>query len=150
MLDSGSADPRTPTLVAAPAPAPPPITVVLADDYPRYRDGIARAIARRPPLSLVAEVEDGISALEAILRLRPDVALLDMRMPGMTGLEVVDALRSRGDAPATRLVLMTADVDDDHGQALVAAGGDLLLDKSMTRAAVCAALLDVARPPADA
>lgn len=125
-----------------------PVTVLLADDYPRYRTGIARAIALRPPLQVIAEVDNGAAALEEILRLRPDIALLDMRMPRLTGLEVVRRIRARPDPPPTRLIVMTAQIDDGIGHGITEAERDLLLlDKATTRDALCTALLDAVRRP---
>jgi two-component system nitrate/nitrite response regulator NarL len=72
------------------------VTVLPADDHPVFRDGMARAIAERDGLDLVAEVGDGAEALREIERARLDVALLDIRMPGLGGREVLGAVRERG------------------------------------------------------
>ena len=59
-----------------------PLRVVIADDHPIYRDGVARAISACEDLDLVGEAEDGYSALAQVVRERPDVADLDVRMGG--------------------------------------------------------------------
>ena len=71
-------------------------TVAIADDHPLYREALEQAISRRPDLELVAAVTDGRAALEQIRKLNPDVAVLDMRMPGLRGLEVIEALARDG------------------------------------------------------
>src|SRR5437868_15282343 len=68
------------------------ISVLLADGHEAYRDGLARAIAAHPRLELVAEAADGRRALELVLELEPDVAVLEVRMPELDGLEVCDVI----------------------------------------------------------
>ena len=79
-------------------------TVVVADDHPVYREGLTRAIGQRADLELVGEAADGHAALEAIRELRPAVALLDVKMPGLDGLQVLHAIR-RDELP-TAVVLV--------------------------------------------
>jgi two-component system LytT family response regulator len=69
-----------------------PLRVVVVDDEPLARSGVAGLVARDPELALVAECEDGRDAVEAITRLRPDLVLLDVQMPEMDGFEVLRAL----------------------------------------------------------
>src|SRR5919198_1827547 len=68
-----------------------PVRVVVADDHPFFRDGVARGLTMSGRVKVVAEVEDGRAALEAIRNERPDVALVDYEMPGIDGLGVVRA-----------------------------------------------------------
>ncbi len=119
-----------------------PITVLVADDNPLYRDGIARALDRREGLELVAEVADGEEALAAIRRLRPDVAVLDVRMPGLDGVEVVEAVRA--DDLATRVLLLSAYREGPLVLAALAAGAGGYLSKDADRAAICDAVAAVA------
>lgn len=77
----------------------PVITVVVADEHPLFRDGIVRAVRERPALKLVGEASDGREALQRISQLRPDVAVLDLKLPGLDGLQVVKALRRDGGLP---------------------------------------------------
>jgi DNA-binding NarL/FixJ family response regulator len=83
--------------------SPTPFRVVLADDHLPYRDGLAEAIMREPRLELLEAVADGAVAVEAIRRHEPEVALLDVRMPGIDGLEAARRLR----AHRTTVVLLT-------------------------------------------
>ncbi len=80
---------------------------VIAEDEALLRDDLVAALARAwPGLEIVAACEDGASALEAIATLKPDIAFLDIRMPGLTGLEVAAAGSEA--SPATAIVFVTA------------------------------------------
>ena len=81
-------------------------TVVIADDHPLHRDALSQAITAWPDLELLAAATDGRSALEQIRELSPDVAVLDMRMPGPRGIDVVEALAR--DGSATRVLVLSA------------------------------------------
>jgi two-component system LytT family response regulator len=80
-----------------------PLKLVIADDEPLVRRGLRRSLARMPGLIVAAEARDGRAALEAIRRERPDLVLLDIQMPGLTGLEVAEAL-VEPEAPAVIFV----------------------------------------------
>jgi DNA-binding NarL/FixJ family response regulator len=86
------------------------IRIVLADDQALVRQGIRALIELTHEVEVVAEAENGDEALRQIRKHRPAVALLDVRMPGMTGVEVLTALRKLGDA--TPVVLLTT-FDDE-------------------------------------
>lgn len=79
------------------------LRLVIADDEPLVRRGLRRSLGRIPGLVLAAEARDGRQALEAIRRERPDLVLLDIQMPGLTGLEVAAAL-VEPEAPAVIFV----------------------------------------------
>jgi two-component system nitrate/nitrite response regulator NarL len=82
------------------------IRVVVADDYPPFRHGLQRVIDAQPDLTVVAAPGDGAAALEEIRRLAPDVAVLDVRMPGLDGIDVARRLFVEDPLPA-RTVLVT-------------------------------------------
>lgn len=122
------------------------ITVLVADDNARYRTGIVRAIARRSEIATALEVADGASALEVIRQERPDVVLIDARMPIVDGLTVVRTVLDDPDLPDVPLIVMSADVDF-KGPALDA-GATGFIDKCAGRSEICAALVAAAgRPP---
>lgn len=66
--------------------------VIIADDEPLQRDALRTALQREPDMEVIAVCEDGDTALEVILNERPDLAMLDVQMPGLTGIQIVDAL----------------------------------------------------------
>ncbi|HEV2785243.1 MAG TPA: response regulator transcription factor [Solirubrobacteraceae bacterium] len=123
------------------------ITVVLADDSDVYRRGIRRAIEADARLSLVAEVTDGAAALAAIRELQPDVALLDLQMPVLDGIEVGCRIRSDPPPRLPRLVLVSAFLTDDVAQRARACGMDHQLDKTTPRREICDVL--AGGPPDD-
>ena len=93
--------------------------VLLADDHALLRTGVANIINQEPDLRVVAEAGNGVEAIEAYERHRPDITLLDLRMPMMEGVEAVRQIRQR-DANARVIVLTTYDTDDEISQALKA------------------------------
>lgn len=118
-------------------------TVVHADDHPLYRDGLAQAISERPDLNLVEQAEDGREALAAIRRLQPDVALLDIRMPELDGIRVLQAVRR--DNLKTAVVLVSGHLDLDVAYRSIECGAVGVLHKSADRVEVCDAIAAAAR-----
>src|SRR3954466_10196720 len=112
--------------------------IVIADDHETYRQGLARAVRRFGTLDLVGEAADGAEALRLILEVSPDVALLDVRMPGLDGLEVARRLRDLG---GIFVVLLTGSTTAELASAAKAAGVADLLSKDMARDDICRRLL---------
>ncbi|MBU0928148.1 MAG: response regulator transcription factor [Spirochaetes bacterium] len=79
--------------------------IVLAEDHPLILSSLSNLLVAEPDIEIVASCSDGIKALEAATALRPDVAVLDVRMPGLTGLEVAERLKEA--APEVGVLLMT-------------------------------------------
>jgi two-component system, NarL family, nitrate/nitrite response regulator NarL len=119
------------------------VRVLVADDHPMFRDAIVRAVRERPEFELVAEAGDGRAALQAIRDERPDVAVLDLRMPELDGLQVATALRR--DGIETRVVLLSAFIDGALVYQAVAAGAAAYLTKAADRGEVCDTIAAVAR-----
>src|SRR4029079_16635626 len=94
-------------------------SVLLVDDHALLRTGVANIINQEPDLHVVAEAGDGAEALAAYEQHKPDVTLLDLRMPIMEGVEVVRRIRER-DPAALVIVLTTYDTDDEISRALKA------------------------------
>jgi len=107
------------------------IEVCLVDDQTLVRQGIRSLLELSDSIRVVAEAGDGVQAIEVIPRVKPDVVLLDMRMPGMSGLDVLNALASTNQLPPT-IILTTFD-DDQLVLAGLKAGarGYLLKDVSL-------------------
>jgi len=96
-----------------------PIRLLVADDHPVVRDGLRGMLAGQPDLEVVGEAADGAEAVALAPRLRPDVVLMDLRMPGMDGVDAIRKLRTS--FPDARiLVLTTFDTDTDVVRAIEA------------------------------
>jgi DNA-binding NarL/FixJ family response regulator len=87
-----------------------PIRLVIADDHPVVRDGLSGMFADDPGFEVLGEAADGAEAIRLAQTLRPDVILMDLRMPGMDGLAAITELARRG-LPTRVLVLTTYDTD---------------------------------------
>lgn len=102
------------------------IRIVIADDHPVVREGLRSLVSRLPDMRIVAEASTGREAVALCLRHKPDIALVDLRMPEMSGVEAISALRER--APAVRaIVLTTFDGDEDVYRSLCAGAKAYLL-----------------------
>ena len=119
------------------------VTVLVADDHPIYREGIVRAIKDRPELELVGEAGDGRQALEQVRRLTPQVAVLDIRMPGLDGTQVLAAMRREG--LRTEVLFLSAFMEPELAYKTVAAGAKGYLSKESSRQEVCEAIVTIAR-----
>ncbi|NUT32509.1 MAG: response regulator transcription factor [Hamadaea sp.] len=108
------------------------ITVLLVDDHPVVRAGVRAILDGEPKISVVGEAASGAEALAAARALTPDVVLMDLRMPGMDGVEATARLLDA--APRTRVVVLTTyETDADIVRAVAAgAAGYLLKDASRT------------------
>ncbi|PPK93404.1 DNA-binding NarL/FixJ family response regulator [Kineococcus xinjiangensis] len=102
------------------------IRVLLVDDQPLLRTGFAMVLGSEPDLEVVGEAADGAVALSQVEALRPDVVLMDIRMPRMDGIEATRRLTARGDGPRV-LVLTTFDHDEYVVEALRAGASGFLL-----------------------
>lgn len=100
-----------------------PLRVVVADDDADIRTLVSIAV-RRAGLDLVADVDRGDTALEQLGILRPDIAILDVSMPGLTGIEVIAALEADDDLRGIRVFLLSAAVTDAARQAGIDAGAE--------------------------
>jgi DNA-binding NarL/FixJ family response regulator len=103
------------------------IRVLLADDQPLVRTGLRMILSAEPDLEVVGEARDGAEAITLASRMRPDVVLMDVRMPGVDGIEATRAITAGHDAPPRVLVLTTFDLDDVVYDALRAGASAFLL-----------------------
>lgn len=109
------------------------VRVVVADDQEAVRTGLVLILGSAPDIDVVAEVADGLSAVRAAAEHRPDVVLMDIRMPGIDGIEATRRILAGG-GPAQVLVLTTFDLDELVDGALAAgAAGFLLKSVDATR-----------------
>jgi DNA-binding NarL/FixJ family response regulator len=115
------------------SPASDPVRIVVADDQQIVRDGFAALLASQPDFTVVGTASDGEEATRACRRLRPDVILMDVRMPGTDGIEATRQLAAESDRPRV-LILTTFDLDEYVYDALCAgASGFLLKDVTAER-----------------
>jgi DNA-binding NarL/FixJ family response regulator len=145
------------------------IKILIADDHELMRSGLRGMLDAQPDMEVVGEAEDGAQAVDEAIRLHPDVAIMDIRMPRLDGIEATRRLMEQGDAAPKVLVLTTFDLDEYVYEALRAgAGGFMLKDsppgqlaeavrtvaagEALLAPAVTRRLLDrfVQRPPSDA
>jgi two-component system NarL family response regulator len=104
------------------------IRVMLVDDHHIVRAGLAALLNRQPDLEVVAEAEDGTQVLALYRTVKPDVVLMDARMPGMSGAETTAAIRQK--FPAARIIMLTTyDGAEDIHRALEAGARGYLLKK---------------------
>ena len=105
------------------------IRVILADDHPVLRQGLRSLLERESDLSIVGEAGDGREALDRVAHLRPDVAVLDLMMPGLGGLEVVRQVRAHH--PSTRVVVLSMYANESYVvEALQAGAGGYVLKRA--------------------
>ncbi|AFR49914.1 response regulator [Gordonia sp. KTR9] len=107
-----------------------PITVVIADDQAMVRQGFSALLAAQPDLSVLGDAADGVEAVEVCRRVRPDVVLMDVRMPRKDGLWAAEQILASSSEPPTRVLMLTTfDIDDYVYEALrIGASGFLLKD----------------------
>jgi two-component system nitrate/nitrite response regulator NarL len=115
--------------------------VFVSEDHPVYREGLVESIHEKPGLELVGEADDGEAALARIRALHPDVALLDLRLPGLDGMSVLEALRE-GNSD-TRVILLSAYSDGALVYEAMQAGAAGYLSKDSAGEEICRAILAV-------
>ena len=86
------------------------IRVLAVDDHPIVRDGIAKLVGTQSDMELVAEASDGREAIEQFRRHHPDVTLMDLQMPNLSGIDAINAIRS--EFPEARIVVLTTYAGD--------------------------------------
>lgn len=106
------------------------IRVVVADDFPLVREGVVRALDADPGIEVIAQADNGNEALRLAEELRPDIMILDLRMPDLDGLAVLDKLRTT--RPDIRIIVMTASEQAGTLLDAIAAGAAGYLSKRST------------------
>jgi two-component system nitrate/nitrite response regulator NarL len=119
------------------------VSVVVGDDHPLFRDGVVRALTSSGAIDVVAEADDGPSALALIREHGPQVALLDYRMPGLDGAQVAAAVR-RDELP-TRVLLISAHDESAIVYSALQEGAAGFISKESSRAELVDAVLNCAK-----
>jgi two-component system, NarL family, nitrate/nitrite response regulator NarL len=119
------------------------VRVTVADDHPLFRRGLTETLKRRPDIELLAEDSNGADALASIREHAPDIAILDVQMPGLSGLEVLNAVER--DGIETRIVLLTGFTESGPLYEAMALGAGAYLAKDAEGERICEAILSVAR-----
>ena len=97
-----------------------PITILVVDDHAVVREGLRAFLALQDDVEVVGEAADGEEAVEAVVRLEPDVALVDLVMPRVDGIQAIG--RIRAERPEARVIVLTSFVDEDRMLPAVRAG----------------------------
>ncbi|MGG2461559.1 response regulator transcription factor [Streptomyces sp. RGM 3693] len=105
----------------SPTPAGTPVTLLIADDDEVTRSGLRTLLAAQPGIKVVGEAADGVEAVEQARRLRPDVVLMDVRMPRRNGIEATRQLLAESAEPP-KVVVITTFENDDYVTAALSAG----------------------------
>lgn len=107
------------------------IRVLCVDDHPLLREGIAALIGHQTDMQLVAEASDGREALEQFRKHRPDITLMDLQMPEMSGIDAISSIR--GEFPEARVIILTTHAGDVQISRAFKAGARAYLLKGSLR-----------------
>jgi DNA-binding NarL/FixJ family response regulator len=117
------------------------VTVLIADDHPLLREGIAAVIQGEPDMMVIAEANNGLEAIDCYRQHRPDVTLMDLQMPRMDGVAATNAIRA--EFPEARIVILTTYRGDVQALRALKAGAVGYLLKSLIRTELLQAIRSV-------
>jgi DNA-binding NarL/FixJ family response regulator len=127
------------------SPAHPGVRLIVADDHRAFRSSVTSAL-RDTTIDIVAVLADGATALAAVRTLHPDVALLDLNMPALSGAEVARMLQEEGNP--TRVIILSGYTEPEIVAAALSAGAVAFLSKEATTLEIIAAIeRSAAQPP---
>jgi DNA-binding NarL/FixJ family response regulator len=101
---------------------PAPIRVLIAEDHQLFRMGLALLLSGIPGVEVIGEAEDGKEAVQKVLNLKPDVAIVDIGLPSIDGIEVTYQIKAT--LPATRVIVLTSHTEDEHISSALGASAD--------------------------
>ncbi|UNK47933.1 response regulator transcription factor [Lysobacter sp. S4-A87] len=121
----------------------PKIRVLVVDDHPVLRDGVAAILENQSDMTMIGEARDGREAVDRFRSLRPDVTLMDLQMPGMNGVDAITEIRSAD--PGAKIIVLTTYAGDVQAVRALKAGAVGYLLKSGLRTELIDAIRDVHR-----
>ena len=104
------------------------IDILIVDDHPVMRELLRQVLSTHPDFSIVAEAADGEDAVRLATRFRPAVAIMDIHLPTMSGIEATKLIKLQ--SPCTTIVGLTAGGPDDSDMAMISAGASAVIDKA--------------------
>lgn len=110
---------------------PKPIRILSVEDHPVFREGLTTILGSQPDMLLVAQATNGVEALEEFRRHRPDITLMDLRLPGTNGIDTLIAIR--GEFPRARVIILTTSDLDGEIQRAMRSGASGYILKSMPK-----------------
>ena len=117
------------------------IRILSVEDHPVFREGLGTIIASQPDMLLVAQAANGVEAVSEFRRHRPDVTLMDLRLPGTNGTDTLIAIR--GEFPHARVIMLTSSEGDGEIQRALRAGAAAYVLKSMPKNELLAVIRSV-------
>lgn len=118
-----------------------PYRIVIAEDYTILREGLRALVSSDPDFEVVAEAEDGQSAMRCVQELKPDLALMDLSMPKMSGMDAISEIKRR--TPETRVVVLTVHKAEEYVIEALRAGADGYVLKDASHKELMVALKSV-------
>ena len=117
------------------------IRILIADDHPVIREGLSAMLSRVPGFEVVGEARDGKEAMDMALRLKPDIVLMDLRMPGMDGVEAMRLIHLQ--CETVRFIILTVYDNDEYIFEGIRAGASAYLLKDVSRETLIQAIREV-------
>jgi len=113
-------------------PVKPKQRIVIAEDYTILREGLRSLLSSHPEFEIVGEAEDGQEAIRSVEKLKPDLALMDLSMPRMNGMDAIKEIKKR--SPETKVLVLTVHKTEDYIHAALQSGADGYILKDSTHA----------------
>ena len=115
--------------------------IVIAEDYTILREGLRSLLSSHPEFEIVGEAEDGQEAIRSVEKLKPDLALMDLSMPRMNGMDAIKEIKKR--SPQTKVLVLTVHKTEEYIHAALQAGADGYILKDSTHAELGLAIKNI-------